>query len=94
MIIHSIHSIHENDKAPKTNTKQRENAMLPISDVSSLHRGIHRSTSYTIGRKRRENMCFNGLLADVDLFPFFWVLNPQDSAPITSGTHTDGGADL
>ena len=26
------------------------------------------------------------------LFLFFWVLNPQASAPITSGTHTDGGA--
>ena len=39
----SIHSIHENEKASKTNEKQRENAFLTDSDVSSLHRGIHRS---------------------------------------------------
>ena len=65
--IHSIHSIHENEKASKTNEKQRENAFLANSDVSSLHRGIHRSTSHTIGRKRRKNVCFSGLLADVDL---------------------------
>ena len=64
--IHSIHSIHENEKASKTNEK-RENTFLADSDVSSLHRGIHRSTSHTIGRKRQTNVCFNGLLADVDL---------------------------
>jgi hypothetical protein len=45
--IHSIHSIHENEKASKTNEKQRENAFLANSDVSSLHRGIHRSTLRT-----------------------------------------------
>jgi len=47
--IHSIHSIHENEKVPTTNGKQQENAIWPNSDVSSLHRDIHRSTSHTIG---------------------------------------------
>ena len=31
-----------NEKASKTNGKQRENAFLANSDVSSLHRGIHK----------------------------------------------------